>query len=86
MKYEYIFRHLKIIKLISLLILTLFLYSCGGGGGGASGGGTSYTVSNCTDSGTAYQTYEYYIMSLSDIMYFVKNQFDLYFLFLFLPF
>ena len=61
MKYVYIFRHLKIIKLISLLILTLFLYSCGGGGGGgASGGGTSYTVTNCTDSGTDYQTYEYY--------------------------
>ena len=53
MRYIYIFRHLKIIKLISLLILTLFLQSCGGGGGGgSSGGATSYSVPSCSDSGT----------------------------------
>ena len=59
----YIFKYLKIIKLISLLILTLFLQSClggGGGGGGGAGGATTYTVNNCSDTGTDYQTYEYY--------------------------
>ena len=54
----------KIFKLLSLFIITVFLHSCGGGGGGggggAAGGATSYTVSNCTDSGTDFQTYEYY--------------------------
>ena len=45
---------------ISLLLL---LTACGGGGGsgGSAGGGVGTgTVSNCSDTGTDYQTYEYY--------------------------
>ncbi|MDC0853827.1 S8 family serine peptidase [Candidatus Pelagibacter sp.] len=54
--------NLKIIK-IAFFISFLTLSACGGGGGGgggAAGGGTSYTVNNCSDTGTDYQTYEYY--------------------------
>ena len=49
-------------KFLGLLTLSVFLQSCGGGGGGgggAAGGGTSYTVTNCNDSGTAHQDAEY---------------------------
>ena len=53
---------IKIYKVLFLLTIPLFLYSCGGGGGGgAAGGGVGTgTVSYCSDTGTDYQTYEYY--------------------------
>ncbi len=57
--------NLKIIK-IAFFISFLTLSACGGGGGGgggAAGGGTSYTVTNCNDSGTAHQDTEYNYMS-----------------------
>ncbi len=53
----------KISKILAILSLPLLLNACGGGGGGggAAGGGVGTgTVSYCTDSGTSYQTYEYY--------------------------
>ncbi len=41
----------------------LFLSACGGGGGGGSAGGAAgYTVNNCSDTGTDYQTTEYKYM------------------------
>ena len=51
----------KPLKLLFLFALPLFLNACGGGGGGAAGGGVGTgTVTNCSDTGTAFQTYEYY--------------------------
>ncbi len=51
---------MRLIKLFLLLLVTLLLNACGGGGGGGAGGGAaSYTVSNCSDTGTAYQDAEY---------------------------
>ena len=52
----------NISKILAILFLPLLLSACGGGGGGSasSGGAASYTVTNCTDSGTDYQGYEYY--------------------------
>ena len=53
----------KVFKLFVLLSFPLILSACGGGGGGggAAGGGVGTgTVSYCSDTGTAYQTYEYY--------------------------
>ncbi len=54
----------KYLKLMFLFALPLFLYACGGGGGGsggAAGGGVGTgTVTNCSDTGTDFQTYEYY--------------------------
>ena len=51
-------------QLFILLISLLSLTACGGGGGGgggAAGGGVGTgTVTMCTDSGTAFQTTEYY--------------------------
>ena len=47
------------LKIFFLIFTLCFLNACGGGGG-AAGGATSYTVNNCSDTGTAYQTYEYY--------------------------
>ncbi len=51
-------------KLFIFLISLLSLTACGGGGGGgggAAGGGVGTgTVTNCSDTGTAFQTYEYY--------------------------
>ena len=51
-------------QLFILLISLLSLTACGGGGGGgggAAGGGVGTgTVTNCSDTGTAFQTYEYY--------------------------
>ena len=46
----------------SLVVSLLFLLTaCGGGSGGSAGGGVGTgTVSNCSDTGTDYQTYEYY--------------------------
>ena len=53
-----------IFKILATLSLPLLLNACGGGGGGgsgAAGGGVGTgTVSYCSDTGTAYQTYEYY--------------------------
>jgi subtilisin family serine protease len=52
---------LKIYKLLPILFIPLLLNACGGGGGGGgAGGAASYTVTNCTDSGSDFQTYEYY--------------------------
>ena len=54
----------KILNPFILLSFFLILSACGGGGGGgggAAGGGVGTgTVSYCSDTGTAYQTYEYY--------------------------
>ena len=50
----------NISKILAILFLPLLLSACGGGGGASSGGAASYTVTNCTDSGTDYQGYEYY--------------------------
>jgi hypothetical protein len=49
-------------KILAILFLPFLLNACGGGGGGgAAGGGVGTgTVSYCSDTGTAYQTYEYY--------------------------
>jgi len=52
---------MRLSKLFLLLLVTLLLNACGGGGGGGAGGGAaSYTVPTCSDTGTAYQTNEYY--------------------------
>ena len=54
---------MKILKLSFFLLLPLILSACGGGGGGGGAAGGSVgtgTVSNCSDTGTAFQTYEYY--------------------------
>ena len=52
------------------LLLSLLLIACGGGGGGGgsnnSGGGISYNVPSCSDTGTSYQTSEYYWMDYYD--------------------
>ena len=48
------------IFLISLLSLTVCGGGGGGGGGAAGGGVGTGTVTNCSDTGTAFQTYEYY--------------------------
>ena len=50
------------LNLFILLSFLLILSACGGGGGGgaATGGGTSYTVPTCSDTGTVFQTNEYY--------------------------
>ena len=54
---------MRLIKLFPLLLVTLLLNAGGGGGGGGAGGGAaSYTVSNCSDTGTDYQTTEYKYM------------------------
>ena len=52
----------NIFKIFVILSLPLLLSACGGGGGGggSAGGAASYTVPSCTDSGTDYQTNEYY--------------------------
>ena len=52
----------NIFKIFAIISLPLLLNACGGGGGGgAAGGGVGTgTVSYCNDTGTAYQTYEYY--------------------------
>ncbi|MDC3082072.1 S8 family serine peptidase [Candidatus Pelagibacter sp.] len=54
----------KYLKLMFLFALSFFIHACGGGGGGsggAAGGGVGTgTVTMCTDSGTAFQTTEYY--------------------------
>ncbi len=50
-------------KYLSLLISFLLLAACGGGGGGggsAGGGVGTGTISACSDTGTDYQTSEYY--------------------------
>ncbi len=49
----------KVFKLFVLLSFPLILSACGGGGGGAAGGAT-YSVPTCSDTGTAFQTNEYY--------------------------
>ena len=52
---------IKFLKLFVLLSIPLIISACGGGGGGAAGGGVGTgTVSYCSDTGTDYQTYEYY--------------------------
>jgi subtilisin family serine protease len=61
MKIIYLMNNIS--KILAILSLPLLLNACGGGGGGggAAGGGVGTgTVSYCTDSGTSYQTYEYY--------------------------
>ena len=52
----------KICKLFLILSFPILVSACGGGGsGGAAGGGVGTgTVTNCSDTGTAFQTYEYY--------------------------
>ncbi len=51
----------KVFKLFVLLSFPLILSACGGGGGGAAGGGVGTgTITACSDTGTAYQTSEYY--------------------------
>ena len=53
----------NITKILAILSLPLILSACGGGGGGgggASGAATNYTVTNCSDTGSEFQTYEYY--------------------------
>ncbi len=50
----------SLFKLFSPLVF-IFLSACGGGSGGSAGGGVGTgTVSYCSDTGTDYQTYEYY--------------------------
>ena len=53
----------KISKILLIFITSLLLAACGGGGGGggtAGGGVGTGTVSNCSDTGSAFQGYEYY--------------------------
>ena len=50
----------NISKILAILSLPLILSACGGGGGGGSGGAASYTVTACSDTGTNFQTNEYY--------------------------
>ena len=54
----------NISKILAILSLPLLLNACGGGGGGgAAGGGVGTgTVTNCSDTGTAFQTTEYKYM------------------------
>jgi len=51
-------------RILAILSLPLILSACGGGGdegsGGGSGGAASYTVPACSDTGTNFQTDEYY--------------------------
>lgn len=59
-----IFNNIK--KFVYLFFLPIILTACGGGGGGggAAGGGVGTgVVTNCNDSGTAFQTSEYNNMS-----------------------
>ncbi len=55
-------------RVLISIISFLFLVACGGGGGGGGGGGSgvSYSVPTCSDTGTAYQTTEYYWMDRYD--------------------
>ena len=39
-----------------------YYYACGGGGGAAGGGVGTGTITNCSDTGTAFQTTEYKYM------------------------
>ena len=51
------------LKILVILFLPLLISACGGGGGGsgaASGGATSYSVPACSDTGSDFQTNEYY--------------------------
>ena len=50
----------KVTKLLSILLLPLILSACGGGGGGGGAAGGAVTVPTCSDTGTAFQTDEYY--------------------------
>ena len=57
----------NIFKVLAFFLIPLLLNACGGGGGGGSSGGgassgaaASYTVPACSDTGTAFQTNEYY--------------------------
>ena len=54
--------YFRYIKILIIIFISSLLNACGGGGGGggSAGGGASYTVNNCTDTGTAFQGYEYY--------------------------
>ena len=54
--------YFRYVKILLIIFASSLLNACGGGGGGggSAGGGASYTVNNCSDTGTAYQTYEYY--------------------------
>ena len=59
---------MRLFKLFPFLLVTLLLNACGGGGGGgsgASGGAASYTVPSCSDTGSDYQTSEYYFGGVS---------------------
>ena len=57
-------------RLIPLISTLLLVSACGGGGGG--GNGTDFTSNNinnvptCSDTGTAFQTNEYYWMDVND--------------------
>ena len=58
----------KILNPFILLSLFFILSACGGGGGGsgAAGGGVgTSTITACSDTGTAYQTSEYYYGGVS---------------------
>ena len=46
-------------KILVILSLPLLLSACGGGGGGA-GAAAGFSVPSCTDSGTSFQTDEYF--------------------------
>ena len=52
-------------RVLVSIISFLFLVACGGGGGGG-GSSVSYSVPTCSDTGTAYQTSEYYWMDFED--------------------
>ena len=52
----------NISKILAILSLPLLLNACGGGGGAAGGGVGTGTVTNCSDTGTAFQTTEYKYM------------------------
>ena len=52
----------NILKIFAILSLPLLLSACGGGGGGGAAGGGVGTgsITACSDTGTSYQTSEYY--------------------------
>ena len=51
---------IRIHKLFLIIITPFLLTACGGGGGGSSGEAVgSGAITNCSDTGTAYQTNEY---------------------------
>jgi len=54
-----------IMRVLFSIIPFLFLVACGGGGGGG-GSEISYSVPTCSDTGSAYQTAEYYYMDRYD--------------------